>query len=385
MTAPIGQPDSNGGSFLERLQNFIHTPVDRPDPAVIVQHLDLHDQATLSAAVVAAQDLVAAPAPALDLSGLAPAASPTPEGSAAPVDTDGGRSASYYLNGIVPGAPIAGTPHSPFAQLDLSVPYMLIGDMQSGLVIDPHTKTLMQGGPGDYPDLCKAPNDTVELNGDYSAGFALGTPDYIEQVVAHAGNNYNLIADDGSVAAGGTLTINAMPLGGANNMIFDGSAEMDGRFIFFGSNSADVFFGGAGNDVIYGDGGADMLSGGAGSDTFAYYGVSQSSGGSYDVLADFNAAVDKIDLDVTVNGFDAAIQGGALSAGSFSQDMGVALAGLGAGHAAFYAPDSGDLAGNIFLIVDANGIAGYQEGEDYVFALAGTTLADLTGHTGFFI
>ena len=50
-----------------------------------------------------------------------------------------------------------------------------------------------------------------------------------------------------------------------------------------------------------------------------------------------------------------------------------------------YAPDAGDLAGKLFLVVDANGVAGYQEGEDYVFALAGTTLADLGGHTDFFI
>ena len=57
----------------------------------------------------------------------------------------------------------------------------------------------------------------------------------------------------------------------------------------------------------------------------------------------------------------------------------------GRNKAAYYTPDSGDLAGTIFLVVDANGIAGYQEGEDYVFALSGTTLADLTGHTGFFI
>ena len=60
-------------------------------------------------------------------------------------------------------------------------------------------------------------------------------------------------------------------------------------------------------------------------------------------------------------------------------------AGLGAGQAVWFAPDAGDLAGTIFLVVDANGIAGYQAGEDYVFAVAGAPLADLTGHTDIFV
>jgi len=55
------------------------------------------------------------------------------------------------------------------------------------------------------------------------------------------------------------------------------------------------------------------------------------------------------------------------------------LSGLGASQAAWFAPDSGDLAGQIFLIVDANGIAGYQEGGDYVFAVNGAPLADGAG------
>ena len=32
-------------------------------------------------------------------------------------------------------------------------------------------------------------------------------------------------------------------------------------------------------------------------------------------------------------------------------------------------PDSGDFAGKTFLVVDANGVAGYQAGQDLVFEL----------------
>jgi hypothetical protein len=42
---------------------------------------------------------------------------------------------------------------------------------------------------------------------------------------------------------------------------------------------------------------------------------------------------------------------------------------LGAGHALIFTPASGTLAGDHFLIVDANGVAGYQAGQDFVFLL----------------
>ena len=42
---------------------------------------------------------------------------------------------------------------------------------------------------------------------------------------------------------------------------------------------------------------------------------------------------------------------------------------MGAGQAVLFAPTSGTLAGNVFLIADANGIAGYQADADFVFQL----------------
>ncbi|HYD14731.1 MAG TPA: calcium-binding protein [Allosphingosinicella sp.] len=384
MNAPIGQALGDG-QVLTNIRALLNLPagVERPthdtprDPSIREQFL---------------LNLTPLPDPGghgdsgASAEGIAAPTAPGPENAAENLaGEDGGRSASLFLNGIVSANSMAGGALSPFARLDTSGPFMLLGDMQSGLVIDTRNKSLMQGGPGDYALLGAGPNDVVELNGDYSAGFEIAVPALAEQIVARGGNDYNLIAGDGSVAAGGALIVNAMPLGGANHMIFDGSAESDGRFLFYGSESGDVFLGGAGNDLLYGLGGADLLSGGGGRDTFAYHDAAQSSGADYDILADFDPTADRIDLEVSVGGFDAAIQGGALSSGSFAADLSAALSGLGAGRAVLYAPDAGDLAGNVFLVVDANGIAGYQEGEDYVFALAGATLDDLSGQTGFFI
>jgi hypothetical protein len=50
-----------------------------------------------------------------------------------------------------------------------------------------------------------------------------------------------------------------------------------------------------------------------------------------------------------------------------------------------YAPTAGDLAGTLFLVVDGNGQAGYQPGEDFVFALPGAAPADLGASTAIFI
>ena len=117
----------------------------------------------------------------------------------------------------------------------------------------------------------------------------------------------------------------------------------------------DLFIGGAGDDRIFGLGGADILAGGGGADMFVYRVASDSSGADYDTIGDFDPALDRIDLPARRSaGFGAAIEGGTLSAASFDDDLAAALGGLGADQAVWFAPDAGDLAGTIFLVVDGN-------------------------------
>lgn len=230
------------------------------------------------------------------------------------------------------------------------------------------------------------PLDTLELSGDFSAGFTLsGLPFEVGQLALMAGNDYVLAANDDFVDAGELMPVDAGALGADDRVTFDGTAETDGRFLFTGGGGDDFFFGGAGDDWIRGGGGADTLTGGGGGDIFSYRGPTDSSGTDYDTLADFNPEADRIDLPNTVTGFGTSIEGGALSTATFNNDLAAALGNLGAAQAVWFAPDAGDLAGQVFLIVDGNGRAGYQEGEDYVFAVDGAPLADLTGHTDIFI
>lgn len=264
---------------------------------------------------------------------------------------------------------------------------IVMSDMLEAVgLYDARSKTLMPGGPGDYPELGQGPDDLLDISGDFSGGFLLGQVIRgLDTIVLRGGNDYNFTATDSLVERGQTLTISAMPLTAGDHLLFDGSGETDGRFIFFGGRGSDAFIGGAGDDRIFGNEGADILAGGGGADVFGYHFASDSSGSGYDTIGDFDSALDRIDLSTAVSGFGAAIEGGTLSAASLDDDLAAALGGLGANRAVWFAPDAGDLAGTIFLVVDANGEAGYQAGEDYLFAIGGAPLTDLTGNTDIFI
>ena len=76
-----------------------------------------------------------------------------------------------------------------------------------------------------------------------------------------------------------------------------------------------------------------------------------------------------IDLPTAVTGIDAAITTGTLNSASFDSDLTAALAGLNANHAISFTADSGTLSGHIFEVIDTNGVAGYQAGQDMVIEL----------------
>ncbi len=94
----------------------------------------------------------------------------------------------------------------------------------------------------------------------------------------------------------------------------------------------------------------------------------ESTGGAIDAILGFDQAADRIDLLSDVGGI-AALLGGTLNAASFEADLALAATGLGPGQALLLTADGGDLAGRIFLVIDADDTAGYQTGSDYVIEL----------------
>ena len=81
---------------------------------------------------------------------------------------------------------------------------------------------------------------------------------------------------------------------GAGNLSGTGNALAN---TLLGNAGANTLSGGAGDDVLVGGGGKDSLSGGAGADVFRFLLASDSvKGSSRDVIKDFLAGVDRIDL-----------------------------------------------------------------------------------------
>jgi len=138
-----------------------------------------------------------------------------------------------------------------------------------------------------------------------------------------------------------------------------------------GGDGVDFLIGGDGNDTLTGRTAADFLDGGTGADTFAYAEASESTGAAFDTINNADFTVDTFDLSVAVTGIDAEIDAGRLRKEHFDTDLAHVVddAHLAAGHAVLFTPTAGNEAGKTFLIVDLNGVAGYQAGEDLVVQL----------------
>jgi hypothetical protein len=202
-------------------------------------------------------------------------------------------------------------------------------------------------------------DDTMTLNGGYTGANALvfgaATLVNISVLGLNAGHSYDITTTDGNVASGTTLNVAAGALGSGDTLVFDGSAETDGHFLF-GSGS-----------------GSDTLTGGALSDTFDYEGITL-SGATRDTVNQFQfgtgATHDTVQF-AAVSAIDTEVVAGSLSNATFDADLAAAIGAgqLGAGHAVLFDPSSGSEAGHLFLIVDGNGVAGYQAGFDLVINL----------------
>ncbi len=227
---------------------------------------------------------------------------------------------------------------------------------------------------GDVVDGGGGAQDQIGLQGDYSSGVTLDGANVtnIEGLVLLAGYNY-AIDTANLLSPGQTFIVQASHLASANWLDFDGSNETAGNFKVMGGAGDDTLKTGSGDDWLYGLGGADTLTGGAGTDRFVYTAVSDSTSNAHDTITDFDASTDKFDLPVSVTGIDPIIVSGAPldSDGNFDSQLAAVTGSLHAHHAVLLEPLSGGLAGHVILVVDANGTAGYQAGQDFVFDVTG--------------
>ncbi len=222
----------------------------------------------------------------------------------------------------------------------------------------------MNGGSGDDHMDGNGGNDTMNGGGgDDDINGGTGN----DHLSGDAG-------DDDLVGATGNDRVD----GGAGNDIMTGDngddrlTGDDGDDHMMGGNGKDTMSGGNGNDHMDGGAGADNMNGGPGADTFVYNAVTDSTSTGFDTIHGFDPHHgDNFDLWFAVTGVDAAVNHGALSTATFDADLSAAVGAnqLAAGHAVVFTASSGTLRHDTFLVVDANGVAGYQAGQDLVIHL----------------
>jgi Ca2+-binding RTX toxin-like protein len=223
-------------------------------------------------------------------------------------------------------------------------------------------------------------NNTLFLDGDYSAGltFASATIANIQSIELAGGYSYKLTPNNANVAAGQTLGVYATGLGSTDTLVFNGSHVTNGNLSIYGGAGNDTLTGGGAVNTFDGGGGADTMTAGSGADTFVYDAVTDSTSTGHDTIVGFNALTDQFELQNFLqnpNAIDPAITTGTLTTANFDANLAhfVGASELHAGDAVLYTPSAGNLSGHTFLIIDENGVAGYQAGQDIVVELTGAT------------
>jgi Ca2+-binding RTX toxin-like protein len=230
-------------------------------------------------------------------------------------------------------------------------------------------------------------NDILYIENDNASFSITGSMvQSIEQI--NTGTNDTVTLADGVIAPGQNLT---MEIDTGSHV--DDSAETDGTLTITlnvpesgAGSGVESAIAGAGNDTLTDDGGnaiavtmtggggADTITCGAGSttDTLVYNAASDSTGVNFDTVSNFATANDVFNMPGTISGVDATVTSGALHTATFDTDLAAAIGAgqMGAHHAVLFTPTSGDYNGDTFLIIDANGTAGYQAGADYVIELS---------------
>jgi Ca2+-binding RTX toxin-like protein len=214
-----------------------------------------------------------------------------------------------------------------------------------------------------------------------------------EQTIELAGQGTDTVISSISLTL--AANIETLLLQGSGNLLGNGNTLSNvisgnsGNNVLRGFDGADRLLGNAGDDILFGDAGLDVLTGGAGRDTIyvgndadrdtvAFGAAAESTGSQRDIVLqmDLNGE-DRFDFPVVPVSIAAAVTGGTLNTATFNIDLAVAIgaAQLGAGQAVLFDPSagSGNIAGHAYLVVDANGVAGFQAGQDYVVQLINAT------------
>ncbi len=254
-----------------------------------------------------------------------------------------------------------------------------IGDIEIGLTGDGGTLdlgALWKGHESIHVDAFGAGNGTgFTITGTAHQDFLAGS-DFADTIHGGGGNDVlNARGGTGDVLSGddGNDTITSF----ATDTMEMGGNGKDALFSYSGG----TMMGGDGNDRLsstlgstyIGGAGADHLIASDGPDIFEFDSVSDSTSTSFDTIkrADFRS--DTLHVPVAVTGIDPAVfSPGTVTLANFDTDLATVADGsrLEANHAVeLIEPAGGDFSDRIILVIDQNGVAGYQASQDLVVVL----------------
>jgi Ca2+-binding RTX toxin-like protein len=219
----------------------------------------------------------------------------------------------------------------------------------------------MNGGGG---------NDTYHVDnaGDVTIELAGGGTDIVSASVSHT-----LKANIENLNLNGAANIDGNGNTGAN--VINGNA---GNNILRGYAGSDTLNGGGGNDILLGGTSTDHLNPGSDSvrDIIRFSAVADSTGSMRDIVTGMDlTAEDRFDFTVVPTAL-VFVGGGALSLATINADMAAAVdAALAVNGAVLFDPNAGDMnvAGHLFIVVDANGDGLYRPNQDYLVQLVSST------------
>ena len=220
---------------------------------------------------------------------------------------------------------------------------------------------ILDGGAGNDTLYGLGGNDTyrVDAAGDEvneSAGQGFDTVIASASYVLKFGSEVELVKTSNALA---TTAIDLT--GNSTAQRIEGNAGVN---ILTGASGADTLFGGGASDTL-------DLGSGTDKDVVLYTSVGESTGAARDVVLNLDLnGEDRIDLASIPTSVQSNVTVGNLSTATFDADLAAAIGAgqLSANGAVLFDPNGGDLnvAGHLFLVIDANGVAGYQAGADYV-------------------
>jgi Ca2+-binding RTX toxin-like protein len=205
-----------------------------------------------------------------------------------------------------------------------------------------------------------------------------------DQTIELSGGGTDLVSS--SVSRTLSVHVENLNLSGTANIVGNGNTQANiingnsGNNLLRGFEGADTLNGGGGNDTLNGGTASDSLNPGSDAvrDTLLFGAVVESTGSLRDIVTGMDLSQeDRFDFTVMPTIIDAQVNAGALSLATINADIAAAVnAGLSANGAILFDPSSGDLdiAGHVFLVVDANGDGNYTPNADY--------LVQLVNHTG---